>query len=185
MSSRLIDWLFYWFIDQLINQLIDWSINQVLDSDNSDYSFHFLNGFPCLENSIMQGMVDGKRKRGRLTASWLDDIKKYTGTSISNTTRIAEHHTHLEDSHTGHTGIWVCHMIWERDTFYFIMCKINHVMHYQWASFCHLYCCKVTISSVYFIFIGFGCSTMPRIVWMLPVECISWNRTTVTSKVLP
>ncbi len=48
---------------------------------------------PCLEKSIMQGMVDGKRKRGRPTASWLDDIKKYTGTSISNTTRIIEHRT--------------------------------------------------------------------------------------------
>jgi len=48
---------------------------------------------PCLEKTILQGMLEGKRKRGRPRASWLDDIKKYSGTSITNATRIAEHRT--------------------------------------------------------------------------------------------
>ena len=43
----------------------------------------------CLQKTIMQGMVEGKRKRGRPPASWLDDIKQITGKTIADATRAA------------------------------------------------------------------------------------------------
>ena len=43
----------------------------------------------CLQKNIMQGMVEGKRKRGRPPASWLDDIKQITGKTIADATRAA------------------------------------------------------------------------------------------------
>ena len=39
------------------------------------------------KKTIMQGMVEGKRKRGRPPASWLDDIKLITGKTITVATR--------------------------------------------------------------------------------------------------
>ena len=50
-------------------------------------------------------MTDGKwkREREKLTDSWLDDIKKYNGTSMSNTQDCRRSHS-LEDSHVDHTG---------------------------------------------------------------------------------
>ena len=46
----------------------------------------------CLQKTIIQGMVEGKRKRGRPSASWLDGIKQVTGTSITEATRAAADH---------------------------------------------------------------------------------------------
>ena len=43
----------------------------------------------CTQKNIMQGMVEGKRKRGRPPASWLDDIKLITGNTIADVTRAA------------------------------------------------------------------------------------------------
>ena len=43
----------------------------------------------CLQKRIVEGMVEGKRKRGRPAASWLDDIKQVTGASITEATRAA------------------------------------------------------------------------------------------------
>ena len=44
---------------------------------------------PCLDNNIVEGMVDGKRRRGRPAAGWLDDIKEWTGLTVINASRFA------------------------------------------------------------------------------------------------
>ena len=44
---------------------------------------------PCLEKNIVEGMVDGKRRRGRPAAGWLDDIKEWTGLTVTNASRMA------------------------------------------------------------------------------------------------
>ena len=38
-----------------------------------------------LQKVIIQGMVEGKGRRGRPAAGWLDDIKQITGLSITRT----------------------------------------------------------------------------------------------------
>ena len=43
----------------------------------------------CLQNTIIQGKIDGKRKKGKPATSWLDEIKQLTGTSITKATRAA------------------------------------------------------------------------------------------------
>ena len=40
---------------------------------------------PCLEKNI----VEGKRRRGRPAAGWLDDIKEWTGLTVTNASRLA------------------------------------------------------------------------------------------------
>ncbi len=43
----------------------------------------------ALEKNIVEGMVDGKRRRGRPAAGWLDDIKEWTGLTVTNAIRLA------------------------------------------------------------------------------------------------
>ena len=44
---------------------------------------------PCLQKTIIQGMMERKRKRGRPATSWLDDIRELSGFSITKATRAA------------------------------------------------------------------------------------------------
>ena len=46
-----------------------------------------------LAKTILQGTVKGKRKRGRQKKRWEDNIKKWTGMDIANSTRAAENRT--------------------------------------------------------------------------------------------
>ena len=43
-----------------------------------------------LENEIMQGTMPGARRRGRPRTAWMDNIKKWTGPSVEDSTRITE-----------------------------------------------------------------------------------------------
>jgi len=43
----------------------------------------------CFEKTIIEGMVEKKRRRGRPAASWLNDIKNIAGTDITTVSRIA------------------------------------------------------------------------------------------------
>ena len=43
-----------------------------------------------LPNIILQGTVDGNRRRGRLRKLWMDNIKEWTGQSMSSLMRIAD-----------------------------------------------------------------------------------------------
>ena len=46
-----------------------------------------------LAKTLLQGTVKGKRKRGRLTKRWKDNIKEWTGMDFASSTRAAENST--------------------------------------------------------------------------------------------
>ena len=46
-----------------------------------------------LAKTILQGTVNGKRKRGRQKKRWEDNIKEYTGMDFASSTRTAKNRT--------------------------------------------------------------------------------------------
>ncbi len=48
---------------------------------------HFMR-HDCLEKLLIQGKVEGKRRRGRPPKGWMDDIKERTGRTAVGATRL-------------------------------------------------------------------------------------------------
>ena len=69
----------------------------------------------CLQKSIIQGRVEGKRRRGRPAASWFDDIKSITGLSITEATRVAADRTQWNSLIRTTPALCVCYVTAERE----------------------------------------------------------------------
>ena len=68
-----------------------------------------------LAKTILQGTVNGKRKRGRQKKRWEDNIKEWTGMDFASLTRVAENRTRWK----GLLRIHLCcpdnlPMLWDR-----------------------------------------------------------------------
>ena len=51
---------------------------------------HVVKAKGTLANTILQGTVEGTRKRGRPKRIWMDDIKDWTGRNVEELLRLAE-----------------------------------------------------------------------------------------------
>ena len=69
-------------------------LRKTIDSRKLRYFGHISRKDGSLEKLIMQGTVEGSRRRGRPSTSWTDDIKRKIGLSMAGaTTRLASNRT--------------------------------------------------------------------------------------------
>ena len=68
-------------------------LRKTIDSRKLRYLGHISRKDDSIEKFIMQGTVEGSRGRGRPSTSWTDDIKRYSGLSLTAATRLAVNRT--------------------------------------------------------------------------------------------
>ena len=56
----------------------------------TSYFGHMTRKKDCLEKSIIQGITEGKRSRGKQKRRWVEDIADWTGLNINQAARVAE-----------------------------------------------------------------------------------------------
>jgi len=79
-----------WILETIGTQLM---LRSSIDSRKLRYFGHVSRKDGSLEKLIMQGMVEGSRRRGRPTTAWTDDIKRNTGLKMAAVTRLASNRT--------------------------------------------------------------------------------------------
>ena len=83
MDKRTNDWV----LETIGTELM---LRKNIDSRKLRYFGHVSRKDGSVEKLIMQGKVEGKRRRGRPATSWTDDIKRSSGVSMTAATRLAE-----------------------------------------------------------------------------------------------
>jgi len=80
----------------------NWVLNEIgtqpmlrssIDSRKLSYFGHVCRKDGSLEKLIMQGMVEGSRRRGRPATAWADDVKRNAGMNMAAVTRLASNRT--------------------------------------------------------------------------------------------
>ena len=67
--------------------------------------FGHLKRHDSLQRNVMEGMVEGKRRRGRPKRTWEDDIEEWMGTSVSEVGRLAQNRAQYRKSVKAATSI--------------------------------------------------------------------------------
>ena len=67
-----------------------WTLTAVLEKRTQAFEMRCYRRSYGLAKTILQGTVKGKRKRGRQTKRWEDNIKEWTGMDFASSTRAAE-----------------------------------------------------------------------------------------------
>ena len=81
-----LDWFQNKWIHEKVGSLLDTKSSYCWKKAGILWTHHETS---MLGNNTVEGMVDGKRRRGRPAPGWVDDIKEWTGLTITNDDRLA------------------------------------------------------------------------------------------------